>query len=508
MDATNENPLQDGTTGTGNKHFANAIDQSIVLPDSIVVTHGTGGTGGVDNNSLPDIATADGSNTGDASDEGHGNGGANGADHAADMHILASSKPMAKPMTGIPEECLKVAQTILVLGCSHGGAVEWLWQHGHVASGMDVAAVVAKARQTRHPASGSCMLECFRPGKATAIPWPDRSFDAILSTEVLNLEQIKASLPKVVREFRRVVRRTGYLFLKIGFGGQKHATQKAMRKPDWWRDQVEQFEKNGFRLMHANVFDHEVGAECIFGPRKSGECMTTEHPGWKSFTSVAYDYATAYEEWYRSGYHSDLNLSHGIKVLRGMPQECLKMARTILDVGCSHGAAVEWLWQHGYVASGMDVAQTAVDKAKGARHPQGGASVNCISECFRQGSATAIPWPDHSVDAIFSTEMLEHIDEADVPKVVAEFRRVVRLSGFLFLQVNLAGEEDEKHRTVKSAAWWRERFKQRGFKLMGETLKVHGASFMFGPSTDPCVSGTRSSASASGNSLGPHMTSR
>ena len=38
----------------------------------------------------------------------------------------------------------------------------------------------------------------------------------------------------------------------------------------------------------------------------------------------------------------------------------------------------------------------------------------------------AIPAPDKSYDALMSTDVLEHIFMADVPKVLAEFTRVAR----------------------------------------------------------------------------------
>ena len=41
--------------------------------------------------------------------------------------------------------------------------------------------------------------------------------------------------------------------------------------------------------------------------------------------------------------------------------------RSVLDVGCSHGYAVSWLWRHGIKASGLDVSSIAISKAKAAR---------------------------------------------------------------------------------------------------------------------------------------------
>ena len=77
-----------------------------------------------------------------------------------------------------------------------------------------------------------------------------------------------------------------------------------------------------------------------------------------------------YEELYaRHGYHSDLNYSHGVTLARNILR--LRKAdvrqRGVLDVGCSHGLAVETLWRGGIIASGIDISPTAVSLAARAR---------------------------------------------------------------------------------------------------------------------------------------------
>lgn len=104
---------------------------------------------------------------------------------------------------------------VLDVGCSHGLGVQTLWQHGFCGSGLDISpTAVSMARQHRHPPPGlSCaMPPSFRVGSAGALPWPEASFDAIISTDVL--EHVPTKLvPAMVREMTRVTRRA--LLLKI-----------------------------------------------------------------------------------------------------------------------------------------------------------------------------------------------------------------------------------------------------------------------------------------------------
>merc|ERR1719161_2725755 len=195
------------------------------------------------------------------------------------------------------------------------------------------------------------------------------------------------------------------------------------------------------------------------------------------------NYANIYETIYQKGYHSNLNFSHGVKFLMKMPQECLAKGGTMIDIGCSHGASVQYLWSLGHRASGMDVSHTAVASAKKNRIPPVSESKNCISECFRQGSATSIPWPDGVADALFSTEMLEHIDKVDVPQVAREFRRIVKPNGMLFLGIHSRESfpgEDPLHITLYPTPWWQRHFEKVGFKLLHQNIKKNGMQLIFG----------------------------
>ena len=167
----------------------------------------------------------------------------------------------------------KDIDTVLDVGCSHGMAVAALHDFGKAASGMDVS-TTAVALATKHSirkyvehsrknifarkvagqpfcdveakrhgshcfrldhpdrprsvevinASRRCVGPCFQVGSALQIPWPDNSFDAILSTDVL--EHIAESdVPTLVREFCRVSKK--WLFLMIA--SKKEANKESLK---------------------------------------------------------------------------------------------------------------------------------------------------------------------------------------------------------------------------------------------------------------------------------------
>lgn len=104
--------------------------------------------------------------------------------------------------------------SVLDVGCSHGFSVQVLWQGGVKASGIDLAptAVSLASRARGYDVSRCGGDACFKVGSATAIPFAANSFDAIMSTEVLE-HLMPKDVSGMVSEFSRVARHA--LFLKV-----------------------------------------------------------------------------------------------------------------------------------------------------------------------------------------------------------------------------------------------------------------------------------------------------
>lgn len=97
----------------------------------------------------------------------------------------------------------------------------------------------------------------------------------------------------------------------------------------------------------------------------------------------------------------------------------------VLDVGCGAGT-LSMMWAGmGHQVHGVDINAPLVELA-GERAASAGHDID-----FRVGSATALPWPDNSMDVCLVPELLEHVVEWQT--CLDEFARVLRPNGTLFL---------------------------------------------------------------------------
>ncbi len=94
-------------------------------------------------------------------------------------------------------------------------------------------------------------------------------------------------------------------------------------------------------------------------------------------------------------------------LIRGMIPESVK---TILDVGCGNGAITNYLSDY-YDITGLDRSDSALSFVK----------TNKI-----QASADEIPLSDLTYDLVFSSELLEHLEEEVLRKTVKELSRIAK----------------------------------------------------------------------------------
>ena len=201
--------------------------------------------------------------------------------------------------------------------------------------------------------------------------------------------------------------------------------------------------------------------------------------------------AELYDALYASGYHGMRNHTRAGEVLSFMSDTNRTASlgvHSVLDLGCSHGFAVASLWSMGYTASGVDISSVAVERARQIRDEP---TSRCVHPCFAQGPATSLPWPTHAFDAIISSDVLEHVETADVPAAIRELSRVAARMLVLKIasrtdmvdakQVRLFNLEKERNTTVAGKSiftngvlpgnlhptthgpeWWIERFRNEG----------------------------------------------
>ncbi len=100
--------------------------------------------------------------------------------------------------------------------------------------------------------------------------------------------------------------------------------------------------------------------------------------------------------------------------------------RRVLDAACGEGYGSAILAATAREVVGVDIDAATVAHARATYAP-----VRNLS--FVEGSAAKLPLPDASVDLVVSFETIEHLDEADQPRMLAEFARVLSADGVIVL---------------------------------------------------------------------------
>jgi SAM-dependent methyltransferase len=131
----------------------------------------------------------------------------------------------------------------------------------------------------------------------------------------------------------------------------------------------------------------------------------------------------------------------------------LAPATRVLDAGCGEGVLVE-----------QYAGRLAIE----------GLDPNYAAPHVRQGSLTALPYPDGSFDRVLCLDVLEHLAYEDQPRALAEIRRVLCPGGEALVSVpNLAHLQSRAHflltgRLVRTAS----EFKHPGDRPAAEQLRL------------------------------------
>lgn len=101
--------------------------------------------------------------------------------------------------------------------------------------------------------------------------------------------------------------------------------------------------------------------------------------------------------------------------------------KTVLDLGCGNGEKLPPLIKRGAHVIGMDISPELVDLARQRLEEECGIGTAELLV----GSAYETGLPDNSIDVVFSSALLHHLD---LPKARAEIYRILRPSGRFILR--------------------------------------------------------------------------
>ena len=150
---------------------------------------------------------------------------------------------------------------------------------------------------------------------------------------------------------------------------------------------------------------------------------------------------------------------------------------SFLDVGAGQGSCTDYALRAGLRAKGYDFSKWAVE------HP-----LNYAKEHLHLGSAVDIKEEDDSWDIIYCSDMVEHIKQSDIFKVLDEFHRVTRK--WVFLQWPVCNTEESfnfeeadethpmyshfmiaGHLNMQTRNWWNKLFEDKGFIIRDDLVK-------------------------------------
>lgn len=168
-----------------------------------------------------------------------------------------------------------------------------------------------------------------------------------------------------------------------------------------------------------------------------------------------------YEAAYKHcGYYPD-NGGKKWGILRDYLKDILPKGATVLDVGCGCGLSVRAMLDDGFDGYGIDFAKIDV------LWKELGVEGRCST-----ASADNLPFKDGRFDLVMSMDLMEHIPEAEVSKVLDEIVRVGKKLTAISVclideKVPIIGEVST-HITLKPVEWWRDKFHEAGMAKFTE----------------------------------------
>lgn len=132
---------------------------------------------------------------------------------------------------------------------------------------------------------------------------------------------------------------------------------------------------------------------------------------------------------------------------------------SVLEVGTGNGDGLKKMLSSGKEARGIEYSNYLYENLLKEKFPNGE---------IIEGDAADIPFADKSFDMIVSFDVLEHIPEARIDKVISELARVS--SKYVFVTISSKLDIHQKfHLTLRPSNWWKQKFENAGFVSIKES---------------------------------------
>lgn len=129
------------------------------------------------------------------------------------------------------------------------------------------------------------------------------------------------------------------------------------------------------------------------------------------------------EAFFAQGYKGDLKWSSSKSLVEYVSKQY--PGKTVLDVGCSHGKAVELFWMKNITSFGIDKSEKAILNASVSKKTY----QKCKPfPCFQVGTAVDLPFHNKSVDVVLSSFTLEYLNPFQIKTAAREFQRVAKVA--------------------------------------------------------------------------------
>lgn len=304
---------------------------------------------------------------------------------------------------------------ILDIGCGMGALVQEILKQGADAYGIDVSPVAAAFCNQRMPGR-------FFSGSVLALPFPNESFDTLISTDCLEHLAPEDILP-ALQEMRRVCRRNLLLYVATepDRDGHWHLT---IEKRNWW-------ESAAF-AAGLRKHPHYYAITPYHALEEEGNNIAIPLAKIPDDALASYPHTALVEQ---RDLHMDMSRETGRRSDAHMARyqlaaNYIRDGDTVLDAACGMGYGSHLIARQTPAERviGADLDDAAITYA--AQNFSGTGS----RLSFQRANAQQLDFlPDNSIDLFISFETLEHVPRPDL--LIAEAKRVLRPGGRFIVSV-------------------------------------------------------------------------